>query len=76
MIVHGSFLLRIAPRPNSAQKLAAYPGLNDMQSQGTKTIVHMKSYISMLDFTSVPAWIILYCFTAGVVLIAYPANFF
>jgi hypothetical protein len=36
-----------------------------MQTQGPKTIGHMKSYISMLDFTSVPAWIILYCFTAG-----------
>ncbi len=41
--------------------LEAYPGLSDMQSQGTKTIVHMKSYISMLDFTSVLAWSILYC---------------
>ncbi len=36
-----------------------------MQTQGVKTITHMNTCISMLDFTSVPAWIIVYCFTAG-----------
>jgi hypothetical protein len=75
-----SFLLRIAPRPNSAQKVqkvAAYPGLkNDMQTQGPKTIGHMNSYISMLDFTSVPAWIILYCLTAGDCFSCCSANLF
>jgi hypothetical protein len=43
---------------------------NDTQTQGPKTIGHMNKYISMLDFTSVPAWIILYCGTAGEVLVA------
>ena len=39
-----SFLKWVAPRPNSAQKVAAYPGLeNDMQTQGPKTIGHMNS---------------------------------
>jgi hypothetical protein len=77
MIVPGSFLLRIAPRPNSAQKLAAYPGQkNDMQTQGPKTIGHMNTYISMLDFTSVPAWIILNCLTAGDCFSCFSANFF
>jgi hypothetical protein len=60
-----SFLKRVAPRPNNALKAAAYSGLWFMQIQGPKTIGHMNTYISMLDFTSVPAWIILYCFTAG-----------
>ena len=60
-----SFLKRVAPRPNNALKVAAYSGLWFMQIQGPKTIGHMNTYISMLDFTSVPAWIILYCFTAG-----------
>ena len=60
-----SFLKRVAPRPNNALKAAAYSGLWFMQIQGPKTIGHMNTYISVLDFTSVPAWIILYCFTAG-----------
>jgi hypothetical protein len=71
-----SFLLRIAPRPNNALNVAAYSGQNDMQSQGVKTITHMKSYISMLDFTSVPAWIILYCLTAGDCFSCLSANLF
>jgi hypothetical protein len=56
-----SFLIRVAPGPNNALTIAAYSGQNDMQTQGPKTIGHMNSYISMLDFTSVPAWFILYC---------------
>ncbi len=60
-----SFLLRIAPRPINALNIAAYSGHWYMQIQGPKTIGHMNTYISVLDFTSVPAWIILYCLTAG-----------
>ena len=74
---NASFLKWVAPHPNSALNLAAYPGLkNDMQSQGAKTIAHMKSYISMLDFTSVPAWIILYCLTAGDCFSCFSENLF
>jgi hypothetical protein len=41
---NASFLPWFAPRPNSAQKVAAYPGLkNDMQTQGPKTIGHMNT---------------------------------
>ena len=77
MRVHASFLIRVAPGPNNALTVAAYSGQkNDMQSQGVKTITHMKSYISMLDFTSVPAWIILYCLTAGDCFSCFSANFF
>ncbi len=36
----------------------------------------MNSYISMLDFTSVPAWIILYCLTAGDCFSCLSANLF
>ena len=48
----------------------------NMQTQGPKTIGHMNTYISMLDFTSVPAWIILYCFTAGGCFICLFCKFF
>jgi len=71
-----SFLKRVAPRPNNALKAAAYSGLWFMQIQGPKTIGHMNTYISMLDFTSVPAWIILYCLTAGDCFSCFSANFF
>ena len=71
-----SFLKRVAPRPNNALKVAAYSGLWFMQIQGPKTIGHMNTYISMLDFTSVPAWIILYCFTAGDCFSCLSANLF
>ena len=71
-----SFLKRVAPRPNNALKAAAYSGLCIMQIQGPKTIGHMNTYISMLDFTSVPAWIILYCFTAGDCFSCLSANLF
>ena len=57
--------------------LEAYPGLkNDMQTQEPKTIGYMDTYISMLDFTSVPAWIILYCLTAGDCFSCFSANLF
>ena len=48
----------------------------NMQIQGPKTIGHMNTYISMLDFTSVPAWIILYCLTAGDCFSCLSANLF
>ncbi len=76
MEVHASFLIRVAPGPNNALTVAAYSGQNDMQTQGPKTIGHMNSYISMLDFTSVPAWFILYCWTAGDCFSCLSANFF
>ena len=56
-----SFLFRVAPGPNSALLRGLPWATENMQIQGPKTIGHMNTYISMLDFTSVPAWIILYC---------------
>ena len=57
--------IRISPGPNNALLSGLLWATENMQTQGPKTIGHMNTYISMLDFTSVPAWIILYCFTAG-----------
>ena len=66
--------LRLAQTMRSKWRLTL--GYWNMQIQGPKTIGHMNTYISMLDFTSVPAWIILYCLTAGDCFSCLSANLF